>query len=1121
MSLFQKSVERKYLNELDSSLIDKKYKEFQNYFFNPVIQDNIRNSKEEQFQEGFLRELFVSIFGYTLNPHPNFNLKKKKKNIANSKKVDGAILNGKDAIAVIELKGTDTTDLDKIETQAFGYKIHHPKCVYVITSNFEKLRFYIQNAVDYIDFDLFKLSKEQFSLMWLCLAKDNLQNDLPLKIKESSVIKEKDITKKLYADYSKFRGAIYNNLTKNNPDKDKLLLFRKTQKLLDRFLFIFFAEDRLLLPPNSISEIIKQWTILKDEMDEYVPLYDRFKKYFFYMNTGYKGKKYDVFAYNGGLFAPDEVLDNIILDDDILHEHTLKLSGYNFNPDKLEGDDKDNVVDVNILGHIFEHSLGDIESVQAEIKGEKIDSDKTKRKKDGIFYTPKYITKYIVENTIGKLCEEKRIELNIVDEEYARGRKNRHSNTIKNLEDKLNDYRSWLLSLTILDPACGSGAFLNQALDFLIAEHRKIDDLKAQLFGSGLIFSDITTDILEKNIYGVDLNEESVEIAKLSLWLRTAQIGRKLNKLNNNIKCGNSLISDPEIAGEKAFNWQTEFPEIFANGGFDVVIGNPPYVGEKGHADIFESLKKVPKWAEYYRRRSNTYYFFIKLGIELLKSNGFQSLIIPREFVSADWANKVRASILTDSTIVSIVDFNDLKVFEDAGTSSLILTQSKRKSKDSYSFKLKELRDNLFIENQLFNDDLSILYSTSDFDYEDFKAWNFYQDSVCFDNTMCPLSDFFNISQGLVTGADKVSNKHIANNLIEEEYLGRGIYILNEGIDIRHQNGNIQLNINNNWVSLSSKETKYIKPFIKTENLNKWIVTESQYYVIYIGSNDLEGEIKNYLSQFSGILLNRSTTIPEGEIITLAEFDNFTIEDIKAKYSSAGAVQKIMRRKFWWLPLYERADVPFDSDKIIVNTKNMDKFTLSTDSHYSSGGGSGGQNFIYLREEQITKIEKFTTKSDFTIFINAILNSTFIQKHINDGQYNQLSTEKIGDLPIINIDETDKENLLNYNSILEFSNKQISNYKAFFDLQSDVSKFIETKFNITISNWNELDFQTLISQFIKAKIKLNLSEESEWMRYFNEEKLKIQKIATEIQHINNEIDIIVNKLYGINFEKND
>jgi len=400
MSLFQKSVEKKYLNELDTVLVDRKYKDFQHYFGNPAIQENIRNAKEEQFQEGFLRELFVAILGYTLNPHPNFNLTTELKNIANSKKADGAILTrGHDplsapvVISVIELKGTDTTDLDKIETQAFGYKNHHPKCVYVITSNFEKLRFYIQNAVDHLDFDLFNLTREQFSLLWLCLAKDNLLNGLPQKIKESSVLQEENITKKLYADYSKFREAIYNNLVLNNPETDKLLLFRKTQKLIDRFLFIFFAEDRLLVPPNSISQIIEKW---KDDVDfgDAKPLYHTFKKYFHVLNVGRpkSGNRQEIFAYNGGLFSEDEILDNINIDDTILFEHTLKLSQYNYETD----------VDVNILGHIFEHSLGEIENVQAEIKGEKVDSQKTKRKKDGIFYTPKYITKYIVENRLAE-----------------------------------------------------------------------------------------------------------------------------------------------------------------------------------------------------------------------------------------------------------------------------------------------------------------------------------------------------------------------------------------------------------------------------------------------------------------------------------------------------------------------------------------------------------------------------------------------------------------------------------------------------------------------------------------------------------------------------------------------
>lgn len=146
-----------------------------------------------------------------------------------------------------------------------------------------------------------------------------------------------------------------------------------------------------------------------------------------------------------------------------------------------------------------------------------------------------------VENTIGKLCNEQKATLGLKEEEYYKGRENRQKSTIKNLIAILDNYREWLLQLTICDPACGSGAFLNQALDFLINEHNYIDELKAKILGGAIVFSDIENTVLENNIYGVDLNEESVEIAKLSLWLRTAQPRRKLNDLSSNIKCGNSL----------------------------------------------------------------------------------------------------------------------------------------------------------------------------------------------------------------------------------------------------------------------------------------------------------------------------------------------------------------------------------------------------------------------------------------------------------------------------------------------------------------------------------------------------------------------------------------------------
>jgi len=190
---------------------------------------------------------------------------------------------------------------------------------------------------------------------------------------------------------------------------------------------LFFAEDRRLLPPNSVRLVLKQWEQLKG-LDEDIPLYNRFKKYFGYLNTGFKGKQYNVYAYNGGLFKTDTILDTIVMDDDLLYKHTLKLSEYDFSSE----------VDVNILGHIFENSLTEIEGVQAELEGQKVDKTKAKRKKDGVFYTPKYITKYIVENTVGKLCEEKKLALQIDEADYITDKK-RQKKTIKLFADKLSD----------------------------------------------------------------------------------------------------------------------------------------------------------------------------------------------------------------------------------------------------------------------------------------------------------------------------------------------------------------------------------------------------------------------------------------------------------------------------------------------------------------------------------------------------------------------------------------------------------------------------------------------------------------------------------------------------------
>lgn len=551
MSLFQKTIVSKYLKTQNQENIHLKWETFKEHFHNSEIQNNIRNSKEEEYQEGFLRDLFVTVLGYTLKPQINHNLYRELKNVNDSKKADGGIIVNDIVTAVIELKGTDTTDLGKVESQAFGYKNNQSGCKYVITSNFEKLRFYIDNAIEFLEFNLFELTKEEFELLYLCLAYENIAADIPSKLKNESLSKEDEITKNLYKDYSVFKRELFQNLTQQNPDFNPLELFKKSQKLLDRLLFLFFGEDRGLLPVNFTRGILNDWQKLK-ELDAYIPLYDRFKQNFGYIDQG--GKK-DVFAYNGGLFKPDEILDNITIDDDLLYSHTYKLAEYDFASE----------VDVNILGHIFENSLNEIDEIKAQLEGQEIDKTKTKRKKDGVFYTPKYITKYIVENTVGKLCEEKKAEIGIVEEEYFTDKK-RQQKTKLALLQKLENYRKWLHQITIIDPACGSGAFLNEALNFLIKEHKYIDELDSKLdkkYGTyGLEFN-IKNSILENNLFGVDLNEESVEIAKLSLWLRTAEPNRKLNDLSHNIKCGNSLIDDPEIAGDKAFHWEKEFPQIF------------------------------------------------------------------------------------------------------------------------------------------------------------------------------------------------------------------------------------------------------------------------------------------------------------------------------------------------------------------------------------------------------------------------------------------------------------------------------------------------------------------------------------------------------------------------------
>jgi hypothetical protein len=1050
MSLFQNAVVEKYRNSQNKKTILEQWTIYKNHFLNPFIQENIRNSKEEQYQGEFLIDLFVKVLGYTKNPTPNFNLTTELKNEKDSKKADGGIIIDNKVLGVIELKGTNTTDLNKIEVQAFGYKNNQKNCIYVITSNFEKLRFYIDNAIENIEFNLFQLTEKEFELLYLCLSFESISKNIPKKIKDESVNQENQITKSLYKDYSLFKKELFHNLTALNPQFEPLELFKKSQKLLDRFLFLFFAEDRQLLPPNSVRLILNQWKQL-NELDEEVPLYSRYQKYFGYLNTGFKGKQHDVFAYNGGLFKPDAILDAIRIDDTLLYNHSIKLAAYDFASE----------VDVNILGHIFENSLNELDEMKAQLEGEEIDKSKTKRKKDGVFYTPKYITKYIVENTVGKLCEEKKLAIAIVEEEYTTDKK-RTKATKQPLLDKLNQYRNWLLQITIVDPACGSGAFLNEALNFLIAEHSYIDELQAKLFGDAMILSDVEKSILENNLFGVDLNEESVEIAKLSLWLRTAQPNRKLNDLNNNIKCGNSLIDDVTIAGEKAFNWETEFPQVFKNGGFDVVIGNPPYVRVQSLKEFYfeQSLYLEKKYVSA-TGKYDLYALFMERSYSLINPKGIVAYILPHKFLIADFGIGIRKFLSENNAVQSIVHFGSKIVFNDAATYTCIINISKK---------------NEFVK--FTNIDPIEIFNNLKFVKLDYRS----------------LSS----TPWILKSTEGKSILEKINLYTQLNDICKGIYqgLITTGDDIFMLDGEIKENL---FYGYSKElkcevilESKILKKVLKGQDIKRYLPLNSNKYVIYphkinIKNKTVPLEPKEFQAEFP---------------LTYQYLLNFKLSLIEKKI-------RYKTNEYYWYSLHRAREISlFEKDYIITpQLQNIPSFTKKETDVYADAGGY----LILLKDD-------FDTDSILVILNSKIL-WYFIKNTSSEygGGYFYFKTkylEPFG-IPI--------EKIKNFDFKIK-SARIISETKVLFDSIQKFQRNLQREFALDVlpkklQDWYTLEYADFLKELKKKKVELSLSQKAEWEEYFNLEQKKANELKKNIDATDKEIDTMVYELYGLTIEE--
>ena len=489
---------------------------------------------------------------------------------------------------------------------------------------------------------------DNFDLLWDLLEFNNVQDG---SIREYAVNKgiiadvytkgEKTVDDAFLEQIEEWRYKLAKNIRQYKAngfiwdDKEKVNF--AVQKIIDRIIFLRIIEDRGLETEGSLKQIAKNY----QSLCEYFVFADK--------------------KYNSGLFhfsdeinrgIPDSITQKLYIVDNTINEIIESLyvnTPYAFS-----------VMPAYILGSVYERFLGKEIDISGRKKKDlfeesvRIINKPDVRKAGGVYYTPEYIVDYIVQNTIPKKQDIK-----------------------------------------ILDPACGSGSFLLVAYQYMLDIYQRKSPKKK------LTLSE-RKQILLDHIYGVDIDEQAVEVTKLSLLLKVLEgvhreeidhTGRKseyaLPSLHNNIKCGNSLIDDVGVAGEKAFVWAEEFPQvfdIFGTGGFDAVIGNPPYVGEKGNKEKFRPVKQN-SLNKFYRGKMDYFYFFFHQGINLLKNKGTLGFITTNYYTTAYGASLLRNDFKERTELLHLINLGELKIFESAqGQHNMITILKKSNEKKQLCF---------------------------------------------------------------------------------------------------------------------------------------------------------------------------------------------------------------------------------------------------------------------------------------------------------------------------------------------------------------------------------------------------------------------------------------------------
>lgn len=481
----------------------------------------------------------------------------------------------------------------------------------------------------------------------------------------------KDVDKAFLASLRDWRLQLANSIYQYNLsnralqpngslDFDKLMA--AVQRILDRLILIRFADDKeVLLTYDVIDSILSNYrkkggyTRPDDLMKDFIDLSHRMDE-----------------RHNTTLFQPGHICEQVFIPNDVLEHIMWETNNISFR--KFTSD---------ILGSTYETYLG----TKLVLRNGEIESEARRdiRKAGGIFYTPPMVVHYIVDNTLGGLLNELEKQYGVHAVEKAK-------------------------EIKVLDPACGSGSFLTYAYqvlaDFYRRMNQQIEDKQVRLLAnvaSPDMFKrlellkqlpqpllDYPHHILQKQLYGVDIDSEAAEIAAVNLTMQAFADARQEKLpliLNENIKVGNSLISGSEQElrhyfgdnwrDKRPFNWEEEFPQVMNDGGFDIVIGNPPYVQMSMDRTLEPGLKRYfLETLGFSMGRLNTFGFFMHRGVSLLKQGGLLSYILPNTFLTQEYYRQLRKFLLDTCQIVAVATLEGMP-FEDAVVENAIVVLKK------------------------------------------------------------------------------------------------------------------------------------------------------------------------------------------------------------------------------------------------------------------------------------------------------------------------------------------------------------------------------------------------------------------------------------------------------------